>query len=259
MNSIFARPFLFLTVLLITFSAQAQYLVTTRNDTIRGDLKMLTFGQVDQIVTEVNNKKKVYKAMEVKSLLLDGELYKPMSYENSIHFFKLLKSGYLSYYAFRPANQITYSGFYLAKLDGRGIEVPGLAFKKVMSNFLQDCPQVVEKIKAEELKRNDLQQIIDAYNACIESKTTSAYVSTEKVPVDNEKLRALRNLQLKVNSQENLSNKKDITDLLSDLSDKVGKQQTVPNYQIEALKGYLTGNDQTRDELEKVIAVLTKN
>jgi hypothetical protein len=260
MNSAFIRILFVLTLLAGSFSANSHdYFITTKNDTIKGEIRMLTFGQVDQLVTTINGKKKTYKAMDVKFLSYGGTAYKPMSYENSIHFFQILTPGYVSYYAFRPANQMTYSGRYLAKLDGRGIEVPGIGFKKIMSNFMSDCPEIVENIKSEKLGRNDLELIIADYNKCIESKTAAAYVSPATIETDNTKLDGIKNLQAKVNSLGDLTSKKDITDLLSDMADKISKHQSIPNYQIEALKGLLKDNKDTKDQLDKVIALLSTN
>lgn len=242
----------------LTVSAQ-DYLVTTRRDTLRGEIKLLTFGQMDQVQIVVDKKKKVHKPMELSSLFIKGEFYKPIVHDNSIRFMKVLKTGYLSYYGFRLPNQTLYDGRYLAKLDGKGIEVPNLGFKKVMNKFLEDCPEVTAKIKGDELKRNDLERIIDEYNACMERKTEAAIKNKIVRQEGNEKLEAIKKLQAKVEAQESLEGKKDVIDLLADISDKISGQQSIPNYQLEALKGLLKNNEATKEELSKVITVLTEN
>ncbi|HEY5822821.1 MAG TPA: hypothetical protein VIT44_00555 [Cyclobacteriaceae bacterium] len=254
------RFILFLGLLGVSLTASAQdYLVTNRTDTLRGEIKLLTFGQMDQVQIVIEKKKKVYSPMEVKSLFIKGEFYKPLTHDNSIRFMKVLKAGYLSYYAFRLPNQTLYDGRYLAKMDGQGIEAPNLGFKKVITRFLEDCPEVTTKIKAEELKRSDIEKIIDEYNECIEKKTQSSQQANIAQKTGNVKLNAIKKLQAKVEAQETLNGKKDVTDLLADISDKISRHQTIPNYQLEALKGLLKDNEQTKEELEKVIVVLSEN
>src|SRR6478609_1681322 len=106
------NPFRFILILSLfgtCLAGSAQdYLVTNRTDTLRGEIKLLTFGQMDQAQIAIDKKKKVYKPMEVKSIFMDGEFYKPLTYDNSIRFMKVLKTGYLSYYAFRLPNQTLY-------------------------------------------------------------------------------------------------------------------------------------------------------
>jgi len=254
------RFILFLSLLGTGLKAPAQdYLVTNRTDTLRGEIKLLTFGQMDQVQISIDKKKKVYKPMQVKSIFLDGEFYRPLTYDNSIRFMKVLKAGYLSYYAFRLPNQTIYDGRYLVKMDGQGVETPNLGFKKVITNFLEDCPEVTAKVKADELKRSDIEKIIDEYNACIEKKTEISHHANIAQQTGDVKLDAIKKLQAKVEAQEELNGKKDITDLLADISDKITRQQTIPNYQLEALKGLLKDNEPTKEELEKVIALLSGN
>lgn len=256
----FMRFLLVLTLFVCSLIVNGQdYLVTTRNDTLKGEIRLLNFGKVDQAQISINKKKKVLTAIEVKLVYMKGEAYKPLSFDNAIHFMKVLKTGYVSYYAFQPANQTSYDGRYIARIDGRGIEVPNLGFKRVMSNFMEDCPDVTAKIKSEELKRTDLEKILDEYNKCIDSKTIASHKTIEQVNSGNQKLEAVKKLQTKVEGLDNLSNKKDVTDLLSDLSDKISRNQSIANYQLEALKGLLKDNEQTKEELNAVVALLSSN
>jgi len=259
MNSVFTRFILILTLSgTCYYSLSAQdYLVTTRTDTLRGEIKIFTFGQMDQAQIVIDKKKKVYSPMEIKSLFIKDDFYKPLTFENSIRFMKVLKAGYLSYYAFRPANQTLYDGRYLAKMDGQGMEVPNLGFKKIIMRFLEDCPDLTAKIKTDELKRNDLEKIIDEYNDCINKKTNASLKASGVRQSGNEKLEAIKKLQSKVEGLENLTSKKDVTDLLADISDKVSRQQTIANYQLEALKNLLKDNEQTKEELGKVLVLLS--
>lgn len=63
-------------------------------------------------------------------------------------------------------------------------------------------------------------------------------------------------LKNKVTALEDFSGKQDVLDLLSDITDKISRQQGVSNYQLETLKTLLKEKDSVKEDLEKVIAVL---
>lgn len=243
---------------LVAQSTTADYVVMTKGDTLRGEAKLLSYDLLDRVQISVNKKKTSYTAMQVKSVFTGNKLYHAQRYENSIRFMQVVKSGYLSLYQFKAANQATYDSRFLVKMGGKGIEVPNLGFKKLMIGFLEDCPEVSAKIKDEVLKRNDLDQIIDEYNVCIDTKTKLSKAVAVATITSNEKLEVIKNLQAKVTAIETLAGKKDVLDLLADISDKATRLQSIPNYQLEALKGYLNESE-AKPELDKLLAVLKQN
>ncbi len=246
--------------------AQNDYVIIAKGDTLRGEVRILTYDQLDRVQLTAGKKNKTtYTAVQVRSVSVNNEIYVPQRHDNSIRFMKLVKSGYVSSYLFRPANQMTYDGRFLVKMDGKSMEVPNIGFKKLISNFVEDCPEVFTKVKNEELKRGDLDKIIDEYNLCITTKSNAppqvaAVITSDPVPpVISNKTEAIKSLQAKVTSLDNLADKKDVLDLLTDISDKASKEKAIPNYQLEALKGYLSSNDAVKAELEKVITLLKTN
>ena len=46
------------------------------------------------------------------------------------------------------------------------IKLNHLGFKKYMMNYVKDCPALVHQLEIEELKFDDLVQIIEKYNLC---------------------------------------------------------------------------------------------
>ena len=103
-------------------------------------------------------------------------------------FMKLLQPGYLSLYAYQPEDQTRFDGLFLKKMDGESMVVPNLGFKKYISRFLEDCPQVAQKVKDGELGKKELTELVDAYNGCIDRRTdqhdrviASRQVQTEKI------------------------------------------------------------------------------
>jgi hypothetical protein len=250
----------FLFLLTATLSAQ-DYLVTTKGDTVKGKAKILSFDPLDRVMMTGTNKQ-TFTAIQVRHLNMGNENLRPVRRENSIRFMKVIKPGYLSLLAFQPAGMGGWDGRYLSKVDGSGIEVPNLTFKKTMGKFLEDCPAIQEKLDKGELAKRDLEKIIDLYNACIQSKSDEkiANRTVEKKPVEKienlEKVVAIKNLIEKVNKGDFLS-KEDASDLLKDVLKKVEKGERIPNYLTEGLKSYL-GNTPLNTDLENLLELLKK-
>lgn len=239
------RALLLLTIPLAS-AGQSNYAVTVRGDTLRGDMQVMTYDLQDRLVVVQNKKKKNYTALEVQTLYIDSVLYKVQRLENGYRYMQVLRSGFLSLYGFRMKNQFSYDGRMLIKMDGAWLEVPNLGFKKQMSEFLSDCDVLAEKIRAAELTRKDLDQIIDEYNECARTKKAIQLMTTAAIAptgdTQSPQLEALKVLAARVQGV-GLPNQKDVDDLLADLAAKLRAGQTIPNYQIGALKEFLAGKD----------------
>ncbi len=180
-----------------TSTAQTDYVVTTKNDTIKGTVKYLNYGVEKKVqVTTDDGKKNVYSIVNTLAFSMKNELYFPIRTTQGYTYMKVLKSGYLSLYAFQLPDQ-NWDGHYLLKKDGAGQEVPNLGFKKNMTQLLRDCPDVKARIQSGELKGSRINEIIDAYNNCIEDNTRNQkpVQSTE----DAEKIMIWETLEKDVN------------------------------------------------------------
>jgi len=241
----------------LCFSAYSQdYLVTNKGDTLWGKIKIMSYDQLDRVQIADKKKKTTMTAREVRAVFTGGETYHPKQGEHSIRFMKLVKPGYLSLYAFREETQNSYGGRYLIKRDGAATEVPNLAFKKNLSEFLRDCPEVREKIRSGEYGRKDLDTIIDAYNAFIESKTVMRNETVASTQKSAKKIEPLEKLKKTIQDQDDFASKKDALDLIDDIIAKLKGSQTIPNYLIDGLQKYLDGIEATKEDLEKVTASL---
>lgn len=241
-------------LLLFAFTANAQtsYVITSKADTLYGKVRILSYDLMDRVQLEAGKKKETFTALQVLSVSIDSQFYKPVKYENKILLMKLLKSGYLSLYAFQLEKQTRYDGRFLLKLDGTGTELPNLSFKKFMENFLKECKTVADKIRGGELTKKDINQIIDEYNTCMKNQVT-----TPPVVEGNETLMAVESMIQKIEAEE-FPSKKDALDLLRDIQKKVNKNESVPNYLTEGLKSYLSNVPSLADDLNKLIALLQK-
>jgi hypothetical protein len=237
--------------------AQTDYLITSKADTLYGELRILTYDKIDRVQIEIDNKKEILTAIQVLSLNKDGQVYKPLKYDSKIVFMKALKQGYLSMFAFRLANQSSYDGRLLTKMDGTSMEVPNIGFKKILSNYLEDCPSVSTQVKEGELSRKEIDKIIDDYNVCVSTKSSTASITETPPPAVNETAQLIESLIKKVEAEE-FSSKKDALDLLRDIQTKVSKNETIPNYLSEGLKSYLSSVPAVSDDLEKLLVLLKK-
>jgi hypothetical protein len=159
--------FLFLFLFGYGVQAQSDYLVTLKSDTLKGDLRILSYDQLDRAQISHDGKKEMLTALQISFLNLNNEIYKPVKLDNTIRLMKVIKSGYLSLYGFKLPNQATYEGRFLVKLDGTSMEMPNIGFKKIMAAYLEDCSELSERLKKGELGKGDLEEIIDQFNLCV--------------------------------------------------------------------------------------------
>ena len=241
---------------LIQLSEAQDYIITNKGDTVRGEIKLLSFDLLDRVQVKTGKEKKVYTAKETKVCSFKGESYRPVKEENAIRFMKVIKYGYLSLYAFNSPNLHTYDKRMLTKLDGTSMEVPNLLFTKIMVSYLDDCPTIREKIKSEDYGKKDIEKIVDEYNACLDEKTRAAAIASAAAALTNPKFEALENLKNKVEKLENFSTKKDSLELINDITQKVNNKEVIPNYLLEGLKGYLGRQAEIKEALDNVLSKL---
>lgn len=249
-------PFLLLSLLsFLTFhDVTAQdFAVTVKGDTLRGKIKLLQhdFEKRIQVLSEQNQKTTV-SIMQVHTVWVNNERFNPIRYNNQYIFMKLLKEGYLSLYSFQLDNQFSYDGRYLFKKDGKGMEVPNLVFKKNMSTFLQECEAVKSSIETGKLGRNELNQIIDEFNACIYKNSTLSYTPAS-VAVDPSTTAIWSDLQTKVEGST-LDTKADALEMISEVQAKLKRGEKLPKFLIEGLRESFEGNIELTEALNRALA-----
>ena len=202
-----------------TVLAQKDLVVTSKADTLKGDVRILTYDIQDRVQITIEKKKKIFNALEVLYATMDGEVYKPVRYGNTIRMMKLMKEGYLNLYAFRMDGQNTYDGRFIVKRDGPSMEVPNLTFKKTVSDYLQDCDAIAKKVKNGDYARKDIEKIVEEYNACIVAGNTAAAAAALD-PVKTSKTESISELSKKIAGMD-FSSRNDAMELLKDMQGKV--------------------------------------
>jgi hypothetical protein len=257
MKSYCIVPLLIALLLMLAYQCSGQdYVVTVKNDTIRGEVKPLLYGPDKKVqVVTADKKKTTLGITQTFGFSLRGEIYHPVRTDAGYTFMKLVKPGYLMLYAFQLENQMAYDGRYLLKKDGARMEVPNITFKKAMTRFLQDCADVSSRIDRGDLGKTKLEAIVDEYNACIAAKTNE---STKVIAVKAEQTKKAASwdvLEEKIKSEPDFEGKKDALDMVGDIKKKIQASEKVPNFLIEGLKSTLA-NRNLQTELDAALKEL---
>ena len=250
--------------LLLTFllfcsvAASAQdYVVTLKSDTLRGKVQILTYDRMDRVEIAVDKKKSHFTCLQVRAVSINNETYNTVRTENGYRFMKLLTPGFLSLYLARRPNGVLFEVETFVKRDGSSLEVPGISFKKILSNFLSDCSEVAEKIKDETLARKDIAEILNQYNKCVDTRTTNTMTANSNKAAVVPVLTSLNELKSKVEHDSSVV-QKDALDILNDITAKVSSNQTVPNYLLEGFKESIKSSPELLADFEKITAMIKK-
>jgi hypothetical protein len=244
---------LFLLLMLVYQCVSAQdYVLTTRGDSLTGEVRPLLYGPQKKVqISAPGKEKNTLTLFEVREFASDGEVYHPVKGESGYTFMQLIESGYLTLYAYQLENQTRFDGRFLRKLDGADLVVPNLGFKKYISQFLEDCPEIVERVKSGELGKKNLNELVIAYNACVNDRTNDhrKVLTTRKEQTSI--INAWTSLEERVMTTE-FSEKNNALEMITEIRKKIRNQERIPNFLIEGLKNSLkdTGLD---SELEQAI------
>lgn len=241
--------------ILCSVGALAQdYIITSKADTLRGEVRILSYDQVERVQIEKDKKKEVFTALQVLSVFKDGAEYKPIRYDNRIILMQIIRSGYLSLFAFKIQGQNTYDGRFLTKLDGTSMEVPNIGFKKILSNYLNTCVEVSNKIKEGKFGRTEIDSIVDEFNKCMENATAVPMASGKN---ENDKTQAIDSFVKKVEA-EKFDTKADALEMLNDIKSRASNNQNIPNYLLEGIKSSLGQVPALSKDLDELISLLKK-
>ncbi len=248
---------LFLILFMLAYQcsrAQNDFLVTTRGDTVKGELKLMFYAAEKKVQVKNEDGKNVYSILNTKSFTYGNEIYKPVKGPYGYAFMKLLKPGYLSLLTFQVDKSTSYDGRFLLKADGDGMEVPNLGFKKQMSKFLGDCDALKVKLDQDVYSKKDLETIVDEYNNCIAAKTTDVEkkISTEKEK--GTKSTSWDTLTESINQHADFEGKATALEMTADIKSRIQRGEKVPNFIIDGLKSTLSQQPDLKEVLEKALA-----
>jgi len=229
-------------ILVATCARSQDFVVTTKNDTLGGKVKLINYGAESRVTVQSETGKKSFSIIEVRTVNMNGDIFRPVKGASGYTFMKLIKPGHLSIYGAQQPNQTGYDVIYLLKLDGTSIEVPNLGFKKAISKFLNDCTGFSDRVEAGEFSRTNLNVLADAYNACIENQSKQR-VQTMVVTADAEsKLSVWKKLEESVNTDTSLTQKADALEMINEIKSKIMRNEKIPAFLISAVKEKLSAH-----------------
>lgn len=233
--------------------AQTDYVITLKGDSISGKVKHMNYGGGEKVqVTTDDGKKNIYSILQTKRFSLENELYEPVRVTQGYTYMKLLKRGYLSYYAFQMPSQTSWDGRYILKKDGSGMEVPNIGFKKQIIRFLEDCAEVRAGIESGKFTKANMNEVVDQYNACIDSNT----VKTESEKKLSDKEIVWNELETAVRDASPFDGRMDAIEMITEVKSKVRQGEKIPNFLVEGIKDVLKDQSALQEPLKKALSAL---
>lgn len=239
-------------------SAQQDFVVLTKGDTLKGKVKYLNYGVEKKVqITTPDNKKTVYSILQTLAFGMENDVYQPVRITQGYVYMKVLKSGYLSLFAYQLPNQSTWDGRYLLKKDGTGLEVPNIGFKKNMTRYLSECPAVAGKVESGELGKSKIEEIINQFNACIDLNTNHQNLTIEREKEQATKLTVWNQLETSLINGSDFEDKATALEMINEIKIKLQREEKVPGFLVEGLKESLKDQEPPIKEiLEKALQQL---
>lgn len=255
MKTIAITCFFPLLLLFVIRPATAQdYIVTNLGDSLTGEVKPLLYGSEKRVqFTDADGEKSTFTIFEVREFSYEGDVFHPVKGDNGYVFMKLLQPGYLSLYAYQPENQTRFDGRFLRKLDGESMVVPNLGFKKYLSRFMEDCPEVAARIEAGEFSKRNLDELIDSYNTCVIERTASQQQAMAGKEAQYNKISPWIALEDDVR-ERNFSEKATALEMIAEVKKKILRQEHIPNFLLEGLRNSLKGTGLSQALEEAVLS-----
>lgn len=235
-----------------TLASAQDYVVTLKGDTLLGEVKYFSgTGSSNKYIrlTPPAGKKTNYQILETKAFRIENEIYHTVKLRNDYTYMKLIASGYLNLYSYQVDNQTGWDGRYLLKKDASGLDVPNLGFKKRISQFMSDCPDVVNKIESGDLGRTNLVKLVEAYNACFNLKNNQQSIIVSKEDTWTK-------LEKAVTALPEFGKKKDALDMIQEIQRKVRQNETVPSFLVNGLKDTLKDQSALTEQLNQALEKL---
>lgn len=222
---------LFISLLSIEAFGQTfdDYIVQLNGDTLRGKVDLLQpEAYSESVLIKIGKNQIRFTANKVVRLYIDSTYYSSIRNGNKYQIMRELVSGYLSLYEMRVDN-VDFEAKYLFKKTGEGIQVPPLTFKKSVSKFIQECPEISEKVKNKEYKFSAMEQLVADYNSnCMNLNYNPVEDTIINEDSKQTKILALIERLIDTSDTEN--------SLLIDLKKKIVNNEEVPGYMISALQ-----------------------
>ena len=171
--------FLLVVLSQISFS-QESYLITLKNEKIYGNIGFTRNNFYDEIQIKNDDGRRTYKAYQIESANVDGDLYEPITYNNRKVIGKVITKGKLNRYLVMSEGSNGFNTEILFKDSEKSLLVSNLGFRKRLIDFLKDCPSLSQKIENKEIPVSNLERITKEYNQNCGRENTRPLIMASK-------------------------------------------------------------------------------
>jgi hypothetical protein len=202
----------------------------------------------------------------VRSVLnADDEVIRPVAYGGIYKMGKLKVIGYMSYYMVNDHTSLErFTSHLLQKQDGTYVLYGGkIAFRVKTRKFVQDCPSLATAVKEKKYRINDLEQLTKDYNACIKSKprdenrnqpiVTQVPIVVPEKPIAKSLEQKLTDFATLLEYSNKITDKTDVTAMFNDVSGKLRRKESIPDYLKSALTKALKADKQLTELLNDIL------
>ncbi|MEO9965250.1 MAG: hypothetical protein ABJF11_05655 [Reichenbachiella sp.] len=252
--------FTFLLSALITKSfAQEQWLITTKQDTLRGKIYLEYGGpyKADVARVKVGKEKSSYLAYQVLVVFLgENNQFETIKLDQRFQFVKVdVKGKYFSQYLYKdPAagSNSNYAMKLLVNWKGEQYKVSNMTSKKRFMEFFEECEEVVTRLESGELKKKDLANIFNIYDSCIDNQNAILPEQpTKKAEKKVRKTTGMSDFVEELKAKDLLND--DLTSMLNDVNLKLSDGQTIPQYLQQAVLTQLGENGELKTKFLKLL------
>ncbi len=258
-----------------------QYFVKLNRDTIRGKLQINPNrdNSTSMFFKGEDGSKEYIRPLRVTFVYHSEDYqFRSVPFYNQRLFMQIIKEDeHISYYNYihKRDNSIMTTKV-VAKPNGETLELSGLTFRKQVTEFLEDCPEIIAKLEAKEYRYKDYEQLFADYNECLQQLSEKPFIPTTVrakaavialntsaaetilVPIDDtikEKLTRIDEFHKYVNGLQNFTYTNDVLEWLSDVEQRISQNREIPNYLWSSLKAMT----EEHPELQKKAKELKKD
>lgn len=168
-------------------------MVKTNADTLFGDIQFTGSSSVfESVKIKVDGKFQTFKSYQIASCQVDGTAYQAIRHNGKHRIMKVVVPGYLSYFRFRDEDSFEFGSHFLAKKNQEGLEVSAIGFKKRVSEYLSDCPEIERAVINKEYKFLAIKKLVADYN---QQCTSDSKIFSTSDSEDEPKFQELKELQ----------------------------------------------------------------
>jgi len=250
--------FLIFFITLHSKAQERQYFIKLNGDTVYGKLKINTFlDNSKNMLFRTENKQRINLLPQRTKLVYHSKkfIFEPVIFKGRRLFMKRLYTGILKIYNYTryEINSGSVMTSKIVKNKGlESVEVTSFGFKKQLSEYLKDCPEIEAKIIHKYYKMKNIFEMAEDYDNC------SQKIVTTLKNINRESISEIEDYRTVIESSD-LEKKDEVLEILKDIEKKILSEEDVPNYLWNALISTVKSNSELNEKAIVLQKSLTEN